>query len=162
MAGIDDRAPRIVTIAERPDLAPLVAGWLWNAFWRGYGHTLAYVHDLVAGAHARHGPPQCFVLLLGDEPAGTASLLPADLDERPDLTPWLGGVFVRPASRGQGHVGLLIEAVEAAARDAGTGTLWLYTRTAERVYARAGWTLVEHFPYRGSQAALMQRTLRPA
>jgi hypothetical protein len=41
-----------------------------------------------------------------------------DLDERPDLTPWLAGVFVFPEARGRAHVVHLIQAVEAACRSA--------------------------------------------
>ena len=83
--------------------------------------------------------PQCFVLLRDGQPIGTASLASEDLDERPDLTPWLAGVYVIPAQRRQGYAAHLIAAMEAACRSASIPTLWLYTSTAERVYARAGW-----------------------
>ncbi len=110
--------PTIVTTADRPDLVPLVAGWLWDAFWRSYGCTLQQVLDDVGGAVARVGPPQCFVLLQAGQPVGTASLAAKDLDTRPDLTPWLAGVWVAPDARGRGHATRLIRAVEAACRAA--------------------------------------------
>lgn len=151
---------RIIGIADRPDLTPLVAGWLWEAFWRGDGHTLAEIEALVAAGTAACGPPQTFVMLLDGAPVGTASLTAHDLDSRPDLTPWLAGVYVVPEVRGQGLVQDLVGAVENAARAAGIAGLWLYTRKAERVYLRGGWRTVEHFTHHGAQAALMRRELR--
>jgi len=92
---------------------------------------------------------------------GTASLTAHDLDERPDLTPWLAGVFVPPHARGQGHAGRLVAAVEREARAASIATLWLYTNTAERIYARAGWKTVETVQHNGKPFALMRRDLLP-
>ncbi len=154
-------AIEIIAIAERPELSPIVARWLWEtfAFWKRNGHTVDGVRDVVSAAISPSGPPQTFVLLVDHEPVGTASLAANDLDSRPDLTPWLAGVFVDPAHRGHGYVAHLIAAVEAACTRAAIRRLWLYTRTAEHVYARAGWRTVEHFDREGRRYALMCRDL---
>jgi GNAT superfamily N-acetyltransferase len=149
----------IVPVADRPDLVPLVAGWLWDAFWRHDGYSLAQTQALVAASTSRLGPPQCFVLLANGEPMGTASLTAEDFDERPDLTPWLAGVFIVPAARGRGYAARLVASVEAACRAASISTLWLYTHTAERIYARVGWRTVEHLEHHGRQTYLMRRDL---
>jgi GNAT superfamily N-acetyltransferase len=81
--------------------------------------------------------PRTFVLLRDDEPAGTASLAEQDLESRPDLSPWLAGVFVEPAARGQSLAGRLVAAVEDECRRMRIGSMSLYTRSAERVYSRA-------------------------
>jgi GNAT superfamily N-acetyltransferase len=129
----------IVSIADRPDLAPIVAGWLWHEWWHQDGYTLEQTRDAVAPSVSLSGPPRSFALLVDGKPIGTASLVAHDLDERPDLAPWLAGVFVIPEARGRGHVVHLIQAVEAACRSAAIPVVWLYTAGAERVYARAGW-----------------------
>jgi GNAT superfamily N-acetyltransferase len=149
----------IVTIARRHDLVPLVGQWLWDAFWRDDGHTLAETLDVVAVSLDPSGPQQTFVLLADGVPVGTASLAISDLDERPDLTPWLAGVFVVPEARGQGHAGRLIAAVEQASRAAGIATLWLHTSTAERVYQRAGWQVAEASQQVELPDVLMRRDL---
>ena len=105
--------------------------------------------------------PRTFVLLVDDEPVGTASLVAHDLDERPDLTPWLAGVFVAPHARRQGYAVQLVRAVEQEARKASVSTLWLYTNTAERIYARAGWQTVEIVQHDGKSFSLMRRDLLP-
>lgn len=104
--------------------------------------------------------PQYFVLLVDDKPVGTASITAHDLDQRPDLTPWLAGVFVTPEARGNGYAAKLVAAVENEARRQSISILWLYTTTAERIYARLEWRTVERFLHDGKPAALMRRELR--
>lgn len=151
---------QIVRLTERPDLAPVVARWLWDAFGRDHGETLAMSEERVAACTADIGPQQSFVLLVDDLPVGTAGFVLQDLDERPDLSPWLAGVYVTPEWRGRGLVKLLVGEVEAAAQRAGIPTLWLYTSTAEHIYRRAGWTTVELLPRPGRRTALMRRDLQ--
>jgi GNAT superfamily N-acetyltransferase len=156
-----DRVPHktIVTIADRPDLVPVVARWLWDAFWRRWGYDLDHVTALVAGSTARIGPPQAFVLLVDGEPVGTASLVVSDLDQRPDLTPWLAGVYVAPEARGGGYAYDLVHAVEDAARAAAIPTLWLYTSRAEGLYRKIGWETVDSFDRNGELVPIMRRQL---
>jgi GNAT superfamily N-acetyltransferase len=150
----------IVRMADRPDLVPIVAGWLWHEWLHQDGYTLEQTDDAVAASISPSGPPQTFVLLVDGKPIGTASLVVHDLDERPDLTPWLAGVFVIPEARGRGHVIHLIQAVEAACRFAAIPVVWLYTAGAERVYARAGWHSVETVQRHGRRpVTLMRRDL---
>jgi len=105
--------------------------------------------------------PRTFVLLVNGCPVGTASLVAHDLDERPDLTPWLAGMYIEPHARGHGYATHLINVVEAAARKTAIPTLWLYTNTAERIYARAGWQTVETVLRHGKAFALMRRDVLP-
>jgi N-acetylglutamate synthase-like GNAT family acetyltransferase len=153
----------IVTLAERPDLAPIVAEWLWRNWDRRSGYTydqtLAYVTDSSAG----QAIPQTFVLLVDEQPVGTSSFVAADMKERPDLTPWMASVYVAPEARHRGHVIPLIHAVEAAATAAGILTMWLHTDSAARIYAKAGWRTVEVVQRDGGEtpATLMRRDLLP-
>ena len=151
----------IQSLAEHPRLAPLVARWIWEAFWQEEGASLAEAEAFTVEALTRQGLPQTFVLFLDGTPAGTASLVENDLQNRAELSPWLASVWVEPWARGQGHAGALVRAAETAAQALGVGTLWLYTRRAERIYRRAGWTVVEYLTHLGGTAALMRRNLQP-
>ena len=86
-----------------------------------------------------------------------SSLASKDLDERPNLCPWLAGVFVTPEARGRGHALRLVSAVEAACRDAAIQTVWLYTSTAEGLYRRAGWQAVEYLQRQGKPTVTVMR-----
>jgi GNAT superfamily N-acetyltransferase len=151
----------VVTIADRADLAPVIAEWLWHEWWHR-NCTIEQTRAAISASVARLGPPQFFVLLVNDEPVGTSSLVTSDLDERPELTPWLANVFVAPKARRRGHVIPLIRVVEDVCRSAGIATLWLHTEHADHIYARAGWQRVETVERAGRiPVTLMRRDLRP-
>lgn len=152
----------IATIADRPDLVPVVAVWLWSEWARKEGYSLTHTQDEIARLTSRHGPQQTFVLLVDGVPVGTSSFVIADLDERPHLTPWLAGVFVAREERRKGHVIPLIQAVERAAIEASIPTLWLHTEHAKRIYAKAGWQEVEVVKRKGkAPVTLMRRIFMP-
>ncbi len=107
------------------------------------------------------GPEETFVLFDQGVTVGTASLAHKDLEARPDLTPWLAGVFVQPAFCGRGYATALVRRVEAFASAASVPVLWLYTWTAEPLYARLGWRRagLEMDQERGREVVLMTRPL---
>ncbi len=148
---------QIVTTVDRPDLIDTAAEWIWNAFWKKDGYTFEQLRAMVISSDAVMGTNQCMLLLVDGVPVGTASLIKSDLDSRPELTPWLAAMYVRPDSRGRGYALELIRAVESAAVLAGYSHTWLYTRVAEGVYLKAGWQSVERFEVNGIQAVLMRR-----
>jgi len=133
----------LVTLKARPDLLAIVQSWL------GERRALPA------------GPEHCFVLLAGGVPAGTASLAESSLATRPDLGPWLANLFVPERFRGRGYAGQLVGTVEGAAQAARVPTLWLVTRSAERLYARLGWQAVGPALFQGDPATLMRRDLAP-
>jgi GNAT superfamily N-acetyltransferase len=150
----------LTTIAARPDLAPVVARWIWEEWGRAKGRPVERTVARVAARTARVGLEQCFVVLEGDTAAGTASFVAEDSDSRPDLSPWLASVFVDPAFRGRGHARLLVSAVESAARGAGVPRLWLFTETAAPLYASLGWQAAGEVIEQGRPNVLMRREFR--
>ncbi|MBV9829805.1 MAG: GNAT family N-acetyltransferase [Alphaproteobacteria bacterium] len=121
----------IVTTSDRPELAAITGRWRWEAFFRNDGTRLEDMLNAERiGAKISSLLPTTFVMLADDEPVGMASLVERDLEDRPDLTPWLAGVYVIPEARGRGHATRLIYAVEDLANDEGIATLWLYTASA--------------------------------
>lgn len=152
---------RIVSVSQRTDLAPLVARWRVDAFFdRPGGHTVEAMTALILAPPA--GPEETFVLFDGDRPVGTAGLVRTDLETRPDLTPWLAGLFVEPAFRGRGHATALVRRVEAFAAVAAVPVLWLYTSNAEPLYARLGWERAGLEQENGHEVVLMRRHLLSA
>lgn len=148
----------IAAVSGQPELAALVGEWLVRAFHsEPGGRTVEEMAALILSPPI--GPEETFVLFDGETPVGTASLAHKDLAARPDLTPWLAGVFVEPAYRGRGHAVSLVRHVEAFAAAASVPLLWLYTWTAEPLYARLGWEKVGLERDKGQEVVLMRRLL---
>ena len=149
---------RIATVSDQPELAPTVARWRVEAFFQGPGgYTVEEMTALILAPPA--GPEETFVLFDNGQPVGTAGVVRSDLDARPDLTPWLAGVFVQPASRGRGYATALVRRAEAFASAASVPVLWLYTLKAEPLYARLGWQRVGLEQENGHDVVLMRRCL---
>jgi GNAT superfamily N-acetyltransferase len=147
----------IVAVSDRPELAPVVATWLVNEFGYPGSRTLDEMTALILSSP--RGPEESFVLFEQGRPVGTASLAHDDLATRRDLTPWLAGVFVEPSYRGRGYATALVRHVEAFALAASVRSLWLYTWTAEPLYASLGWLRVGLETERGMEVVLMSRRL---
>src|SRR4051794_34535161 len=105
---------RITTTSARPDLVPMVAQWLHDAF--SYPGSRSVEEIVALFAAPLNGPEETFVLFEDDTPVGTASLTHDDLTVRPDLTPWMAGVVVLGPYRGRGYGTALVRHVEAFAR----------------------------------------------
>lgn len=149
---------RIAAVSEQPELARLVAEWRVNAFFDRPG---SYTVDEMTALILRPpgGPNETFVLFNGQRPAGTAGLMRNDLESRPDLTPWLGGLYVEPAFRGRGYATALVRQVEAFARASSIPVLWLYTLNAKELYLRLGWLFAGVEQEDGHNVVLMRREL---
>ena len=156
-------ALEIVSTASRPALAETTGQWRWAAFFARHGRSreevLAAERD--AARDAASPLPTVMVALSDGVPVGMAALAARDLDQRPDLGPWLAGVYVLPAFRQRGHATRLVGAVEDRARGAAIPCLWLYTRSAESLYRRCGWRTAETFERDGRRYSLMRRDLAP-
>lgn len=124
------------------------------------GQTLAMRIASTRKACGRGGVPSTVVALDGGVLVGSAALVERDMHDRPDLTPWLAGVYVRPEYRRRGVASALVRRVEADAAAAGIHVLYLYTPDADGLYARLGWSELERRRYRNIDAIIMTKQLR--
>ena len=90
------------------------------------------------------------------ELVGMVSLKYHDMDTRPDLDPWLGGLLVLPEWRNQGVGTMLMHRATEEARRLKVPRLYLWTHSAERLYRKLGWQVVERSDYFGKEAVVMQ------
>jgi len=87
---------------------------------------------------------------------GMVSLKFHDLDTRPDLDPWLGALLVLPEWRNRGVATLLVHRATEEARRLNVPRLYLWTHSAEGLYHKLGWQVVERSDYCGKEAVVMQ------
>ena len=121
----------------------------------------AYVEEQIAATtrpDATHpAVPEIFVALDdGGRPMGCIMLLHDDMTTRPDLTPWIGGLYVAKELRGRGIASaLMIRALDEAAL-ADIETVWLYTEDQRKLYESFGWQFVEQDSYEGDTVDIMR------
>lgn len=111
---------------------------------------------------SRDALPIAWVAHADGQAFGTAALRVHDLEDRRDLTPWLGGVFVRPEYRRQGVASALCRAVEDKAWSLGFDKLYLFTPDQQAMYARRGWQKFERaVVWRGLASDIMFKRRQP-
>ena len=80
------------------------------------------------------------------------------MDTRPDLSPWLAGLFVPPEFRRRRVGTALVEHAVRATAQMGVPTLYLYTADAQAFYAGLGWTRIADQYYEGLEVVIMTRS----
>jgi predicted N-acetyltransferase YhbS len=153
---------RIELLANRRDSIPTLAQWFYDD-WAHLrpGWTLQDFEMSIAQRATTNSVPVAVIVFEGLEVIGTVWLECHDMDTRKDLSPWLAGLYVKEEWRDQGIGARLVRAIEAKATELGIHKLYLYTPVSEHFYARLGWSLRERLAYRGSEVAVMEKTLLP-
>lgn len=135
----------ISDLRQRPEFFDSVADRIWRAWWEPNGHPLATITGRLE-ENMRDTPiPLALVAHHGSSFLGTASVIASDLDERPELTPWVAAVWVEESARGQGIGAALVDAAAHASFTLGFRRAYLCARARMTgFYERLGWTLIEH------------------
>ncbi len=104
----------ISDLRQRPEFFDSVADRIWRAWWEPNGHPFATITGRLE-ENMRDTPiPLALVAHHGSSFLGTASVIASDLDERPELTPWVAAVWVEESARGQGIGAALVDAAAHA------------------------------------------------
>jgi GNAT superfamily N-acetyltransferase len=134
----------ISDLRRRPAFFDTVADRIWQAWWQPNGHPLEAVSSRLRENMAPTPIPFALVAHDGERFLGTASVIASDLEERPQLTPWVAAVWVEEDARRHG-VGAAL--VNRAAQDCfalGIPRAHLCARPRmTRFYERLGWTVAE-------------------
>jgi GNAT superfamily N-acetyltransferase len=139
---------------------PELARW-HNAEWGALnpGETLESRRARLETHAGNRSLPLTWVALEQGRLLGSASLVPNDMETRPQLRPWLASVFVLPPARGRGIGSLLVQHIESQARAAGFPRIFLFTPDRESFYQRLGWRLREIVEYQKTTVRLMELEL---
>jgi monoamine oxidase/ribosomal protein S18 acetylase RimI-like enzyme len=162
---------RIEPLTGHDGLAPLLADW----HHREWGHLYApgvWERDAAEREFVAMAQPgssdQTWVAFDGDTDNDTDTVLGSvslvasdDLAGYEHLTPWLASLYVTDAARGRGVGTTLVDALLAAAHDAGHEVVHLFTSGQQEFWAARGWSVVEHIDTEGHPATVMARSTHP-
>ena len=151
----------IELLGHHLDLVPLVARWHWDEW--GSANSDSSLEEWTAQLARKtrtDGMPCSWIAFVDGEPVGSVALELDGVEPRPELKPDLGGLYVLPRDRSRGIGSALVLACEAAARRFGVEELYLYTESAETLYARLGWETFERMQFKMQLVAIMRRSLR--
>jgi GNAT superfamily N-acetyltransferase len=134
----------ISELKHRQDLLPIAADRIWTAWWAGSGVSPAELETRLR--EVAWGEGAIFSLVAHDCAgfAGTASVIPSDIDERPAHSPWVAAVWVEEDRRGMGIGSQLVREAMQLAFARGAPQLFLCARPAlVGFYQRLGWSVLE-------------------
>jgi GNAT superfamily N-acetyltransferase len=147
----------IIDLKDGPSHISTLARWHHDE-WR-YLNPRKTLEECEAGLRRSLGAtfvPSTFVALEGDVLVGSASIIVSDMDTRPELSPWLASVYIKPDFRRQGIGSTLVTAVVGRAAAEEIDKLYLFTPDQRAFYQRLGWRLMEEVVYRGHMVDVMQ------
>jgi GNAT superfamily N-acetyltransferase len=150
----------ITYLANHKEVIPLLSRLFFEEW--AYLHperTLNDFENLILERTNKNRIPVALVAFEGAELLGTVCLKIHDMDTRPDLTPWLAGLYVVAPRRRQGVGAALVAAIEKKAGDLGVKKLYLYTPESEGFYAKLGWKVKERPEYHGYAVTIMEKDI---
>jgi len=150
-------------LANRPELVDELARLSWKEWQEVYERREQTLKHCLKNYRERMNTdrlPVTLVALQASELVGMVSLKFHDMDTRPDLDPWLGGLLVLPEWRNRGVGTMLMHRATEEARRLNVPHLYLWTHTAEGLYHKLGWQVVERTNYFGKEAVVMKMDLR--
>jgi len=104
----------------------------------------------------KEGQPIATGGLYTDDGMGLPTLMP---DYRNRYEPWVALLYTIPKVRGKGLGAILTSIVEEMGVELGYTTQYLYTFTAEPLYIRQGWEVIERLTYNGHENTVLMRKI---
>ena len=134
----------IVNLRDARQFFPDVADRVWRAWWKPNGEPLSELEQELSGVVAATEFPFTLVAVSDGAFAGTVTAITSDLDERPELTPWVAALWVDPEFRRAGIAKALVERAVETMFAQGHPQVYLYAiPTLQAFYLGLGWTLLE-------------------
>jgi N-acetylglutamate synthase-like GNAT family acetyltransferase len=103
--------------------------------------------------------PSTYIYKHQQQLAGSAALIVSDMDNHPELSPWLASVFIDERFRRQGIGSSLVKHVMQQAQQSGISQLYLFTPDRADFYLQLGWTKMADEDYRSQKVTLMRASL---
>jgi predicted N-acetyltransferase YhbS len=136
-----------------------VATWIYNEW--GYvnpdNSVVKIANQISLRSNSKSVP--LTLVAIETEIVGTVSLVENEFKSRPELTPFLGSLYVPPEYRQSGIGDALCHKVLEEVKKLGYSKCYLVTDKKSEFYAKRGWETILEYSYRDSSAFLMEIAL---
>jgi N-acetylglutamate synthase-like GNAT family acetyltransferase len=134
----------ISDLRQQPAFFDAVADRIWRAWWKQQGFPADYIAGRLRENMTASPIPFALVAHRNSAFIGTASVIAADLEERPQYSPWVAAVWVDPQYRMR-EIGsaLVARAVEETFALNFRRVYLCAEKERRRFYVRQGWNPIE-------------------
>lgn len=132
-------------LSDCPEQLKTVGSWIYREWWKATYSTPEPLLSRLAGHLQDNGIPLTLVAFEEDgDPVGSCCLIESDCELRPQYSPWVAAVYVRPEYRRRGAASALLQEAAAVAGRLGIGGLYIdcWAATAP-LYRQNGWRVLE-------------------
>ena len=134
----------ISDLRRQPQFFDIVADRIWQAWWQPNGVPRDYIVTGLTENMANTPIPFALVAHEGERFLGTSSVIASDLEQRPQLTPWVAAVWVEENARQRGVGAALVGRATDDCFALGEKRVYLCARARMAgFYERLGWTMIE-------------------
>jgi N-acetylglutamate synthase-like GNAT family acetyltransferase len=134
----------ISDLRQWPKFFDTVADRIWQAWWQPNGYPLDYISTRLRENMEATPIPFALVAHDGERFLGTSSVIASDLEERPQLSPWIAAVWVEEDARRRGIGAALVNRAAQDCFALGVSRAYLCARPRMTgFYETLGWTVVE-------------------
>jgi GNAT superfamily N-acetyltransferase len=133
----------------------------WSSMYKKQGKELNDIEKTLIDRAVDDKIPLTMVGFDGDTVIGSVTIKADDFSSRPDLTPWIAGVFVFEEFRLKGYGRELIQFAEGVAKEKfDYDKIYLYTGSAENLYLKVGYSVVDRVQREtGSELVIMEKEI---
>jgi len=131
-------------LSDCPQLVETVGNWIYHEWWSKRQDTPDVVLSWLRTHTKRDTVPYTVVGFADQIPVGSCSVIENDCVHRPQYTPWVAAVYVRPEYRRKGVASLILqEAASIAGRARVRGLYIDCLAITAPVYEKNGWLIYE-------------------
>jgi GNAT superfamily N-acetyltransferase len=138
------QAYQVKQLSECPECLTTVGAWIYHQWWSKRYDDPEVVLSWLRKHTSKDTVPFTVVAFADGSPVGSCCVIENDCKHRPQYTPWVAAVYVKPEMRRRGIASMVLQ--EAASIAARTNIAGLYIdclAITAPVYERNGWMIYE-------------------
>jgi len=142
--GLPAMTCQVQQLSECPEHTEAVANWIFRQWWSRRHDSVEIVLGWLRTHTEKDKVPYTVVALVSGIPVGSCSVIENDCVHRPQYSPWVAAVFVKPEMRHLGIASIILQEAAAIARRADVKGLYIDCLAATApLYEKNGWNLYE-------------------